>query len=328
MTGKRTPAPLDDIVSDVLKSLHVSGSVLLRKSYAAPWAISITDRQRINRILDIDETQQAVVFHIVEHGECLVKPGDANHVQLKTGEILISFGGHPHTISQGNAANTQSLQELLASGVDIQPPPPIKIGVQASLLCGVFLLQHTKFNPLFESLPSVLHSKLSATDNGADVVRLLIEEMNCETVVSTYIVERLLEIICAEAIRSYIDSLPQNEKSWLRGVQDPVIGRAIAAIHAQPGAEWSVKKLASKMAMSPSRFAARFVASVGDSPMAYTTKWRMNLACQSLINTKSNIDQIALKMGYRSPAAFSRTFKKHLGTSPATWRSLQAISAD
>ena len=85
--------------------------------------------------------------------------------------------------------------------------------------------------------------------------------------------------------------------------------------------------MAADLAMSPSRFAARFSESVGDSPMAYTTKWRMNLACRALINSKFSIDQIANDVGYESQTAFSRAFKKHVGVSPALWRNQQRQGA-
>jgi AraC-like DNA-binding protein len=81
-----------------------------------------------------------------------------------------------------------------------------------------------------------------------------------------------------------------------------------------------VARLAQRVAMSPSRFAARFSEAVGDSPIVYLAKWRMNIACRELASTRLSIDHIAANVGYQSPAAFSRAFHKHLGMSPARWR--------
>ncbi|MEO8104058.1 MAG: AraC family transcriptional regulator, partial [Betaproteobacteria bacterium] len=102
---------------------------------------------------------------------------------------------------------------------------------------------------------------------------------------------------------------------------DPVAGRAISAIHANPGEDWSVPRLASEVSMSPSRFSARFTASLGDSPMAYVAKWRMNVACRKLAASRMPIEQIAAEVGYESHAAFNRAFKKFVGASPSAWRS-------
>jgi AraC-like DNA-binding protein len=94
----------------------------------------------------------------------------------------------------------------------------------------------------------------------------------------------------------------------------------MAAIHAAPGEDWSVQRLASEVSMSPSRFAARFSESMGDSPMAYVARWRMNIACRKLSASGLAIDRIAADVGYDSSAAFNRAFKKWVGLPPAAWR--------
>jgi len=108
---------------------------------------------------------------------------------------------------------------------------------------------------------------------------------------------------------------------WFSALKDPLIGRAIEIIHAQPGFKWSVKNLAERVTISPSRFAARFSETLGEPPMVYITKWRMYIASQMLDENQHSIDQIANDVGYESMAAFSRAFKKHVGLPPATWRS-------
>jgi len=55
--------------------------------------------------------------------------------------------------------------------------------------------------------------------------------------------------------------------------------------------------------------------------MAYVAKWRMNVACRQLATSQRRIEQIASHVDYESLAAFNRAFKKHVGLSPAAWRS-------
>jgi AraC-like DNA-binding protein len=137
-----------------------------------------------------------------------------------------------------------------------------------------------------------------------------------------------LEMLCAEAIRSHLEAVPAEAAGWFSGVKDTIVGRAIALIHAQPGADWSVNRLAQGVAMSPSRFAARFTTALGDSPMAYVTKWRMNVAGRRLAGTQQGMARIAAEVGYDSLAAFHRAFKKHVGVPPATWRAQQRSQRD
>ncbi len=102
-----------------------------------------------------------------------------------------------------------------------------------------------------------------------------------------------------------------------------MVGRAIKAIHQRPGEDWSVPRLANEVAMSPSRFAARFSLALGDSPMAYVAKWRMNVACRKLSTSAVSIEQVAEDVAYESVAAFNRAFKKHFGLPPIAWRNRQ-----
>lgn len=126
--------------------------------------------------------------------------------------------------------------------------------------------------------------------------------------------------MCAEAFRSHIESVSRLEINWFPGIKDPIAGRAIAAIHFQLDEDWFAQTLADVVAMSPSRFAARFSEAVGDSPVVYATKWRTNVASKKLINTQNRIDQIGTNVGYESQAAFSRAFKMLVGVLPAIWR--------
>jgi AraC-like DNA-binding protein len=78
--------------------------------------------------------------------------------------------------------------------------------------------------------------------------------------------------------------------------------------------------MADSVAMSASRFAARFRENTGRSAMAYVASWRMNIACRRLREGDVGLAALAAEIGYQDVAAFSRAFKAHLGLSPAHWR--------
>lgn len=315
-----------DVVDDALRSLRIRGSVLLRESYSPPWAIAIPTADRLASLLGVDTGTRVVAFHLVELGHCEVEPKGEGRVHLKAGEMVICFGGTAHRIFQGKARQTQAIESLLAGDKNTQRPITASHGSATSLLCGVFLLHDIALNPLFNALPRVMRVALSRSGtlhNLSGVARLMAEEIDRKSLGGGYIVERLLEVLCAEAVRAHLESVPNHEANWFRGIKDPVIGRAIIAIHARPGEDWSVQRLARHVAMSPSRFAARFSEALGVSTMAYVAKWRMNVACRKLALARKGIDQIAVEVGYESLAAFSRAFKKHVGLPPAVWRERQ-----
>lgn len=316
-----------DVLDDALRSLRISGSVLLREAYSPPSAIAIPDAAKLAKLLGLKEGTRVVAFHLVEFGHCEIKPAFSKSMTVAAGEMVICFGGEAHKLSQGKATHTQSIETLLAGGVNAQRANGAGSALGVSLLCGVFMLHHTEFNPLFSSLPSVMRVNLARPGklhNLSGVAHIMANEIERTTFGTGYIVERLLEVLCAEAIRAHIEASPKQEVGWFRGIKDPVVGRAIQAVHLNPAQNWSVPQLAHVVSMSPSRFAARFSESLGESPMVYVAKWRMNVACRKLASSRVGVDQVAADVGYESVAAFNRAFKKHIGLPPAAWRTREA----
>lgn len=310
-----------DALSDALRSLRISGSLLLREDYASPWAVAIPSATQLGALLGVNSGTRVAAFHMVESGHCEIAFENGDPAVLSTGELAICFAGVAHRIGQGKRPKVVPVESLLAGGDnDARPGTPGRAhGV--SLMCGVFLLRDTVLNPLFAALPPLLRASVSRPGefhNLAGVARLLAQEVDRKPLGGGYIVERLVEVLCAEVIQAHAETAPGT--GWFRGIRDPVIGRALAAIHSRPGDDWSVRRLANDVAMSPSRFAARFAATLGESPMVYIAKWRMNVACRLLAGTPRGMSQIAAEVGYENVAAFNRAFKKHVGLPPAAWR--------
>jgi len=322
---------ISGVLDDALRSLRIRGSVLLRETYAAPWAIAIPDALALARLLDVPRDTRVVAFHLVEFGHCEIHPEGGDRTLLTAGEMALCVGGVGHRIAAGRGAKAQEIAGLLEGKPNIQRPDASGRPASTSLLCGAFLLRQSDLNPLFAALPTMMVSNLSRTGelhNLSGVARLLAEEIDRSHSGNGYVAERLLEVLCAETLRAHAETGSRQDVGWFRALRDPVVGKAIAAIHARPGEDWSVARLAQAVAMSPSRFAARFSECLGDSPMAYVARWRMSLACRRLASTRVGIDRVAGDLGYESAAAFNRAFKKLVGMPPAAWRSRATSSAN
>jgi AraC-like DNA-binding protein len=64
----------------------------------------------------------------------------------------------------------------------------------------------------------------------------------------------------------------------------------------------------------------RFAHFLGESPMTYLARWRMQLAARQLRTSHKTVLQLALDVGYESEAAFNRAFKREFGLPPARYR--------
>ena len=314
-----------DAMSDVLGSMRIAGSVLLNEDYLSPWGVAIPDADKLRSAMKLESGVRVVAFHFVKRGYIEITPDGGDRLTVEAGEIAICFGGIPHRLSQGTGKKTIPVESLLTGGGNPFQPDENNKARSTSLMCGVFMMRNVELNPLYSSLPSLLH--VSAQRHGKlhnlpTVLNWMAQESEQMVSGGAYVVERLLELLCAEVLRAHLES-DLTESRWLSGLKDPVVGKAIAMIHSKPGECWSVERLAKGVAISPSRFAARFTAALGDSPMAYVTKWRMNLAGRLLGESRQGVGEIAAGVGYENVAAFTRAFKRHLGVPPAAWRSRQ-----
>lgn len=325
---KRSP---DDALSQVLNSMRISGSLLLKEKYQTPWAVSVPNSNSLIPFFETNTNTRIAAFHVVEQGHITITLENGESTRVEEEEMAVCFSGLSHTLSQGKGSKVITFAEVMSGGNHIFEPKDNSSQQSpcTSLICGVFLLHDALLNPLLAALPNVLTFSVNNQNEHPrlyGVVNLMRQEFQPQTVGNSFVLQRYLEILCAEAIRAHVDSLTEQSTGWLSALKDPVIGRAIEIIHAQPGYKWSVKNLAEKVTISPSRFAARFSETLGESPMIYITKWRMYIASQMLDDNQFSIEQIASKVGYESMAAFSRAFKRHVGFPPATWRATSLAS--
>jgi AraC-like DNA-binding protein len=312
------------VLSDTLNAMRIGGSLLISEEYVSPWAVAIPEAAKLGGMLNIAPNVQVIAFHYVKRGFIELIPIEGKPLMIEAGEMAICFGGTAHQISQHANQPAVAVETILTQGNNPFKPDSSNKARSTAVMCGVFMMRNLALNPMFASLPPILHvsaSQVSALHHLPDVLHWMSREIE-QKIQCTFVIERLLELLCAEVLRAHLESAT-SESAWFQAVNDPVVGRAMSMIHSNPSVDWSVNRLAQNVAMSPSRFAARFAAALGDSPMAYVTKWRMNVAGRLLSETQQGIGEIAANLGYENVAAFGRTFKRHLGLPPATWRQRQ-----
>src|SRR5262249_58494376 len=137
---------------------------------------------------------------------------------------------------------------------------------------------------------------------------------------SGLVLAKLSELLFVETLRRHINALPPGQTGWLAGARDPVIGQALALLHREPGAPWTISTLARRVGLSRTRLAERFRHFLGLPPMAYLTQWRLKLGAEILRSTENSVAGIAAAVGYSSEAAFNRAFRRQFDCPPARVR--------
>jgi AraC-like DNA-binding protein len=134
---------------------------------------------------------------------------------------------------------------------------------------------------------------------------------------------RLIDLLLIAGIRRWLETqTPAEQPSWLTALGDPLIGGVLARLHDRPAERWTLQLLARAAHVSRATLARRFVETVGEPPLAYLARWRMQLAAQRLKHTNDTIDTIARDVGYTSEFAFNRAFARHRGEPPGRYRRL------
>ncbi len=123
----------------------------------------------------------------------------------------------------------------------------------------------------------------------------------------------------AEALRRYQRELPPGQTGWLAGAREPAVGRALMLMHHRSAHPWTISGLAHEVGVSRTVLAERFRHYLGESPMAYLTRWRLRLGARALTSTTKSVAQIAGEVGYESEASFNRAFKREYGLPPARY---------
>jgi transcriptional regulator GlxA family with amidase domain len=135
------------------------------------------------------------------------------------------------------------------------------------------------------------------------------------------VVSRLLEVMFVLVLRRWLDD--NVVTGWLGALRDEPIGKALVALHTEPARAWSVAELARKVGLSRPVLARRFTEKVGDTPLGYLRKLRLDIASVMLHDTEESIASIANKVGYTSEFAFNRAFQRARGTPPGRYRRAQ-----
>jgi AraC-like DNA-binding protein len=315
--------PLDDALDD----LRISGAVLVHEAYRPPWAVDVPVESRLRDVLGVRAEMRVLPFHLVRRGGFDLTRDGAPVDRVEAPELLLLPGGAAHRLADGRGASAAPLDAILAR-VDASRAPEAEEGA-TELICGAFVLRAAPLNPLLGALPPALKVVAGGPEASpalAGAAAMLAAECARRSG-NGFTAQRLLEVLCAEAIRAFQRSHGDAEPNWFRGLSDPKVAQAVREVHADPGAEWSVERLAAAAALSPSRFSARFRETLGESVMDYVARWRANVACRLLRETDLALDEVALRVGYASAPAFSRAFKARLGCPPAQWRRARQAGA-
>lgn len=302
-----------DALKQVLNVLRLEPRLFHRLEMVAPWGMGLETRSRAS-------------FHLVEAGECWLHLSTLEApLRLGTGDLIVVSDVADYALSTPDKSAITPLAGLLTmrEGQRINPERS-RAETVTTVICGEFRAEHGAIYPLFSLLPPLIvvpGERGQAVEWLRTALYFIADEAAHQRPGSETVISRLMDVLFIMVMRFWIDHHPVEEGGWLGALYDPVIGQVLAAMHRAPEHPWTVAKLARTANLSRSVLAAQFTRLIGEPPLYYLTRWRMQLAAMWLImEPQLTIETIAGRVGYTSAYAFSKAFKRWMGVSPSAYR--------
>ena len=293
-----------DPLSDVLSLLKPRSTVSRGFSAAGNWAIQFPRNEGIK-------------CYAVVSGQCwltLQILDDA--VPLNTGDCFLLPTGRPFRLASDLALEPVDAASIYLAVSDGEAVA-CNGGGEFFLVGSYFALDGDHASVLLGMLPPILHLH-SPSDQVALrwSVQRMMEEIRERRPGGDLVIQHLAHMMLVQALRLRMAEGMQGGVGWLFALADRQIGRALSAMHHDPGRRWSVQALAEQAGMSRSAFSSRFKQTVGTPPLEYLTRWRMLLAADKLTRSSQPVAEIAISLGYESESAFSNAFRKTMKYTP------------
>jgi AraC-like DNA-binding protein len=310
-----------DLISDVLRAVRLDGAYFYKVEALEPWWVEST--AAAGRLpCALPESEHLIPYHVLVEGRCWGGLVGQPPVEMKPGDVIVFPGGASHAMSSSPdfAQPVESLQVL----GERRLPFALRMGgdgpARAVFVCGFLGCDRRPFNPLLAALPEqiLVHGELDGWLS--TFARHAQGQIGTGRFGGELVLTRLAELMFVDVVLRHAAELTAERTGWLAGLRDDVVGRALGLLHERPAHAWSLEELAQGAATSRSVLAERFARLIGEPPMQYLTRWRMQLAAHRLASSAAKVAAVAREVGYESEAAFSRAFKREVGLAPASWR--------
>lgn len=187
----------------------------------------------------------------------------------------------------------------------------------AQLLCASMEFEGGIDNPFSASLSDMLVLPLDELPLLATTLTWMFAEAAEGRCGKEAVINRLFELLIILLFRHLLDQ-NQLHTGLMAGLADPRLAHSLLRVHDAPNHPWSIAEMADESNMSRSAYAAHFRTVIGQTPAEYLLSWRVSLA-QKLLREGRAINLIAEEVGYDSPSALARAFRRKTGVSPREW---------
>lgn len=311
-----------DIVSDLMRSVGMTPVLLAQSTIPKPWGMSYPP-------------MRGAAFHLIVRGAGYLRSAQLPApIRLECGDLVLVTRQIAYELASDLNATAKPLAETLTMARR-GPPPQGEAVNDTSLMCGIFRFALEPIHPFFAELPPLIHipaHQIAAHEPMYAAQRLLSAELDYANTepAKSILTDRLVDVMFYYILRQWVNNNHAPGASWVKAYHDPHVRRALVAMHENPAYTWRVAELAQKADLSRSAFAQRFKELLGDTPVNYLTRLRIQKSMELLVRTDESIERISETVGFGTGFALSKAFKRVTGQSPRDYRvhALQGFGAN
>ena len=284
-----------DLLSSILGRLRLRAEIFAHGDFCGLWRLDTSGAGRMS-------------FHLVGRGSCWL------HTRNQTAPVAL------------NAGDLIAFPRDAWHEITPERDPQQATDAHTTVMCGYFDFGEHGHNALLDALPDLIHIPAEqATQQGMLelVSRLLLTEASDQALGRQLALDRMAEVLFVLMVRQVM-ARAEDERGLLAALADPRISRALSAIHAQPGSNWSVASMAARAGMSRTAFSLEFAARAGVPPMRYLSELRLRQADRMLRDSRNSVAMIAESVGYGDETAFRRAYQRFFGVGPGAVRAGRA----
>jgi len=300
-----------DVLAEVLRVSGARGALGVMLKAGGTWGLWL-------------DSYPGAALHVVSRGTMWLHITGEKPVQVQAGDAVLVPPGTAHGIAGGAGVTMGSCDREEAARA-FGDGRALRLG-SAPVQTEVIVLHYEQDpevrTPVLTSLAGPMHVTARENAQLRRTVELLAAELAQPQIGTTAAINSIVDLLLVQFVRAWLARHPQEQSgSWLGAMRDPVVRDALACVHAQPGHPWTTETLAAATSVSRATLSRRFRSALGQTPGAYVTQWRIDLASVRLRDTDEPVESISGAVGYGSPHAFSRAFRRARGTAPGEYRS-------
>ncbi|MFD6288589.1 cupin domain-containing protein [Streptomyces sp. NPDC060205] len=271
------------------------------------------------------DSYPGAALHVVSRGTMWLHVTGEKPLEAQAGDAVLVAPGTAHGIAGGPSVTMGPCDE----GAALEA-----IAEGSALQLGSAPRQTEVITLHYEQDPEVSTTMLAAHDRPMHIaawenaqlrttVELLTAEFARPQIGATAAVNSIVDLLLVQFVLVWLARHPEEQdgSSWLGAMRDPVVRDALECVHTRPEHAWTTETLAAATRVSRATLSRHFRSALGQTPGAYVEQWRMDLASVRLRDTDEPVESISGAVGYSSPQAFSRAFRRARGLAPGQYRS-------